>query len=46
MLTVLMAVAVFLLAALGLGLGIVFGRGPIKGSCAGCARCLCRRSRS
>lgn len=35
--TVLMAVLVFGLAVLGLGLGLLFGREPIKGSCGGVA---------
>ncbi len=33
MMELLMAVAIFTLAATGLGLGLVFGRGPAKTSC-------------
>jgi hypothetical protein len=33
MMELLMAVAIFALAATGLGLGLVFGRGPAKTSC-------------
>lgn len=36
---ILMAVAIFALAAGGLGLGLVLGRGPAKTSC-GAAACL------
>lgn len=45
MITVLLAVFVFLLAVLGLACGVVFGRHQVKGSCGGCAQCLCKRDR-
>ena len=31
----LLSLAVFVLAILGLGVGILLGRGPLKGSCGG-----------
>ena len=43
MITLLLAISIFLLAGLGLGLGVVFGRQQIKGSCGGCSQCLCER---
>lgn len=46
MTTVLLAVLVFMFAVLGLGLGLVLGRGSIKGSCGGCADCICKDERS
>lgn len=33
----LLALSIVLLAAAGLGLGALFGRGPLKGSCGGMA---------
>lgn len=39
MIEALLAVAIFGLAALGLGLGLAFGRGPARTSC-GAAACL------
>jgi hypothetical protein len=53
MMTFVIAFAVFALALLGLGLGLLLKRGPVQGSCGGLARMpgltsdcggLCRRS--
>ena len=53
MMTFLIAFAIFALAVLGLGLGLLLNRGPVQGSCGGLARMpglasdcggLCRRS--
>jgi len=46
MMTFLIAVAVFLLAVLGLGIGVATGRRPLGGSCGNCTECLLRRVRS
>lgn len=35
--TIVLAVLIFALAAVGLGLGVLFGRRPIAGSCGGIA---------
>ena len=40
MTTVLLAIAIFALAAIGLGAGVLWGRAPIQGSCGGVA---CRK---
>lgn len=45
MTTLLLAVPLFVLAVLGLALGAFIGRPSIKGSCGGCAQCLCRTKR-
>lgn len=46
MTTVVLSVLVFMLAGLGLGLGVLFGRRSIKGSCGGCVDCLGKERRS
>ncbi len=43
MITVLFTMAIFLLAVLGLGVGVMLNRSPIKGSCGGCAACLYKK---
>ncbi len=45
MTTVLLTVVMFLLAVMGLGVGVMFQRSPPKGSCGGCAKCLCREKK-
>jgi hypothetical protein len=45
MITVLLAMLIFLLAVSGLALGIIFNRRPISGSCGDCMNCLCRKDR-
>jgi hypothetical protein len=35
------AIVVFLFAALGLGLGVLFGRAPVRGSCGGLSSGSC-----
>ena len=37
----LLPVLVFLLAAAGMGIGVLMRRPPVRGSCGGCAKCLC-----
>jgi len=46
MMTFLIVIAVFLLAVLGLGIGVVMGRRPLGGSCGNCNECLVRRAGS
>ena len=46
MTTILLAVPLFLLAVLGLAVGVALGRRPINGGCGGCAKCMERRSRT
>jgi hypothetical protein len=43
MITILVSLGVFTLAVLGMAIGIMRGRCPLKGSCGGAAECLCRR---
>lgn len=43
MITVIVSVAVFVLAVLGMAIGVLRGGCPLKGSCGGAAQCLCRR---
>ncbi len=45
MTTVLFSLAIFALAVLGLGIGVLLGRCPLRGSCGGASQCLCRRKR-
>lgn len=46
MITLLLTVAIFMLAVMGLGIGIMFQRPQLKGSCGGCGECLCQRKKS
>jgi len=46
MITVLFVVVIFLLAVLGLAVGIMLHRSPLKGSCGGCANCLYEKAQS
>jgi len=46
MMTFLFAIAVFLLAVLGLGIGVAARRRPLGGSCGNCTECLVRRAGS
>ncbi len=43
MATIMLTVSIFILAVAGLGLGVLFRRCPLKGSCGGATACLCRR---
>ena len=45
MITTLFTIAIFLLAVIGLGVGVMCQRGPLKGSCGGCGKCLCQRKK-
>ncbi len=46
MTTLLISLGIFGLAVLGMAIGILRGRSPIKGSCGGCTNCLCGRKSS
>jgi hypothetical protein len=46
MMTFLIVVPMFLLAVLGLGLGLLLRRKPLGGSCGNCSECLVRRAGS
>ncbi len=42
MMTILIAVALFLLAVAGMALGLVLRRKPLGGSCGNCSNCIVR----
>lgn len=42
MITMLFTIVIFLLAVIGLGIGVMCQRSPLKGSCGGCGKCLAR----
>lgn len=46
MMTFLIAVPLFLVAILGLGLGLILRRKPLGGSCGNCTECVVRRAAS
>ena len=46
MITIILALCIFLLAVAGLAVGVIFGRRPIGGSCGGCVMCLTGRKRN
>jgi hypothetical protein len=46
MMTFLIVIPIFLLAVLGLGLGLLLRRKPLGGSCGNCTACLVRRAGS
>jgi len=46
MTTILIAIPLFVLAVLGLGLGFVLRQKPLCGSCGNCSECVMRRARS
>ncbi len=46
MMTFLIVIPMFLLAVLGLGLGLLLRRKPLGGSCGNCSECLVRRAGS
>ncbi len=46
MMTILIAVALFLLAVAGMALGLVLRRKPLGGSCGNCSSCIVRRAGS
>jgi hypothetical protein len=46
MMTILIAVPLFVLAVAGLALGFILRRRPLCGSCGNCSECLMRKARS
>jgi len=46
MTTILFAVPLFILAVVGLALGLILRRRPLGGSCGNCSECLVRRASS
>jgi len=46
MTTILIAIPLFVLAVVGLGLGFVLRQKPLCGSCGNCSECVMRRARS
>ncbi len=46
MITIFFTIGIFALAVVGLGVGVISHRSPLKGSCGGCANCLCQRKQS
>jgi hypothetical protein len=44
MTTILIAIPLFLLAVVGLGLGLIIKRRPLGGSCGNCTNCLVRKA--
>lgn len=46
MMTILIAIPLFVLAVAGLGLGLILGRKPPCGSCGNCSVCLVKESES
>jgi hypothetical protein len=45
MMTILIAVPLFVLAVVGLAMGLVLRRRPLCGSCGNCSECIMRRAR-
>ena len=46
MATILIAIPLFMLAVVGLGIGFVLRRRPLCGSCGNCSECVMRRAGS
>jgi hypothetical protein len=46
MTTILLALPLFVLAVVGLALGIILRQRPLRGSCGNCSECLMRRANS
>ncbi len=46
MTTILIAIPLFALAVVGLGLGFVLRQKPLCGSCGNCSECIIRRART